>query len=191
MLSYKDILDLVKESDFTLVGYTFNSERIKDEFISNFSHIEIEEIDSSFSFKQFVRDYRIKSILDNTSVKNPEYVLLDLNNIVFHHTEYLDSRQKFIKSLVYKLRDNLYTDELSFPDKPNLRIIITCPLYKSTSSSGNSINSFIGGSGPIYTSDLALTIIDNKIKIIKNRFGNSGDEILYNSQENLRYENNY
>ena len=191
MLSYKDILNLIKESDFTLVGYTFKSERIKDEFISNFSYIEIEEIDSSFSFKQFVRDFKIKNILNNTSVKNPEYVLIDLNNIVFQHTKDLGSRQKFIRSLVYKLRDDIYTDELSFPNKPNLRIIITCPLYKSTNSSDNNINNFIGGSGPIYTSDLALTIIDNKIKIIKNRFGNSGDEIVYNSQENLSYENNY
>ncbi len=190
MLSYKDLLNLIKEFDFTLVGYTFNSERIKDEFISNFSHIEIEEIDSSFSFKQFVRDFKIKNILNSTFVKNPEYVLIDLNNIVFQNTKDLGSRQKLIKSLVYKLRDDIYTDELSFPNKPNLKIIITSPLYKSATSSDN-VNNFIGGSGPIYTSDLALTIIDNKIKIIKNRFGNSGDEILYNSQENLIYENNY
>ncbi len=180
MLKVNQLFDLIKQSDFTLIGYTFKSERTKDEFISNFSHIEIDEIDSSFSFKKFERDLKIKSILDNK--KNPEYILLDLNKIVFQHYKDLGNRQKFIRSLVYNLREDMYTSN------PNYKIIITCPLYKSaTSSYGSDVNNFIGGSGPIYTSDLALTIIDNKIKIIKNRFGNNGDEILYNTKDLITF----
>ena len=63
MLSYQDILNLIKKSDFTLVGYTFKDERIKDELLSNFNYVEIEEVNSSFSFKSFLRDLKIKSIL--------------------------------------------------------------------------------------------------------------------------------
>ena len=53
MKTLNDLFDLIKQSTMTLVGYTFMDERIKDELISNFNYVEIEEIDSSFSFKSF------------------------------------------------------------------------------------------------------------------------------------------
>ena len=83
MLSYKDLLNLIKESDFTLVGYTFKSERIKDEFISNFSYIEIEEIDSSFSFKQFIRDYKIKIIKNRFGNSGDEILYNSQENLSY------------------------------------------------------------------------------------------------------------
>jgi hypothetical protein len=52
-------------------------------------------------------------------------------------------------------------------------------------SDGNDINNFSGGSAPLYVSDLVFTISDNKIKVIKNRFGHDGDEILYNTQQQI------
>ena len=55
MKPLKDLCNLIEESKFTLIGYTFQDERIKDELISNFNYVEIKEIDSSFSFKSFLR----------------------------------------------------------------------------------------------------------------------------------------
>lgn len=189
MLSYKDLLDLVKESDFTLIGYTFRDERIKDEFISNFSFIEIDEINSSFSFKSFLRDLKLKSILETgESVKNPEYILLDLSNIRIEEKDSLGGRQKVIRKIIEKIREDVYRDYSSeFPAKPQYKVIFTCSLYNSgTNSNDNEISNFSGGSEPIFTSDLVLSIKDNKIKVLKNRFGNNGDDILYiNNGEKL------
>jgi len=186
MLSYQDILNLIKESDFTLVGYTFKDERIKDELLSNFNYVEIEKVNSSFSFKSFLRDLKLESLLENKSVKNPEYILLDINNIRFEEKDSLGGRQRVIRSFVENLRSQLYTDYSEFPGSSQFKVILTSSLYRSGVNSNNDgINNFSGGSGPIYSSDLALTIIDNKITIIKNRFGNNGDEIVYKFQENL------
>jgi hypothetical protein len=52
---------------------------------------------------------------------------------------------------------------------------------------GNYINNFSGGSGPLYVSDLVFTISNDKIKVIKNRFGMDGDEILYNTKQIVEF----
>jgi hypothetical protein len=78
------LFDLLKKSDFSLLGYRFKQERIKDEIISKLPHRVVPEIDSSFSFKSFLRNLKLQSILETgDTVNNPEYIVLDLNNIVF------------------------------------------------------------------------------------------------------------
>ena len=47
-------------SDISLLGFHFKNERIKDEIISKIPYVEIEEIDSSFSFKTYLRDEKLK-----------------------------------------------------------------------------------------------------------------------------------
>jgi hypothetical protein len=79
MNSKEDLCSLIGESTLTLIGYTFKDERIKDELISNFNYVEIKEIDSSFSFKSFLRNEKLNQVLD--SDKKFDYILLDLNNI--------------------------------------------------------------------------------------------------------------
>jgi hypothetical protein len=186
MKTLNDLFDLIKQSDVTLIGYTFQNERMKDELISNFNYIEVGQIDSSFSFRSFLRDLKLKSILENDSVKYPDYILLDTNNIPFKNNDALYGRQKFLKTLVEDLRSQLYTDCSGFPGKPQFKIILTTSLYRSgVNSEGNDIKNFSGGSSPLYVSDLVFTISDNKIKVIKNRFGMDGDEILYNTEQQI------
>jgi len=62
MNSKEDLCSLIGESTLTLIGYTFKDERIKDELISNFNYVEIKEIDSSFSFKSFLRNEKLNTI---------------------------------------------------------------------------------------------------------------------------------
>jgi hypothetical protein len=50
------IFDLLKKSDVSLLGYRFKQERIKDEIISKLPHLVVPKIDSSFSFKSFLRE---------------------------------------------------------------------------------------------------------------------------------------
>ena len=185
MKTLNDLFDLVKQSDVTLIGYTFQDEKAKDELISNFNYIDVGQIDSSFSFKSFLRDLKLKSILETGEVvKKPDYILLDIGNIPLKNNDALYGRQKFIKTFVEDFRSQIYTDCSGFPGKPQFKIILTTSLYRSgMNSDGNDINNFSGGSGALYVSDLVFTICDDKIKVIKNRFGIDGDEILYNTKQ--------
>ncbi len=49
MESIEYLYDLVDKSDVSVLGYTYKSERIKDEFISRLPHLKIGEVDTSFS----------------------------------------------------------------------------------------------------------------------------------------------
>lgn len=188
MKTLNDLFELVKQSDMTLVGYTFEDERIKDELISNFNYVEIEKIDSSFSLRSFLRDLKLKSILENDSVKNPEYILLDIVNIPIKNNDALYGRQKFIKTLVEDLRSQLYADVSEFLATPQFKFILTAPLYRSgVNYEGNDIQNFTSGSAPLYSSDLAFTIFNDKIKVIKNRFGMDGYEIIYNTKQIVEF----
>ncbi len=187
MKSLNDLFDLVKQSDVTLIGYTFQDEKIKDELISNFNYIDVGQIDSSFSLKSFLRDLKLKSILE-TGVKKPDYILLDIGNIPIKNNDALYGRQIFIKTFVEDLGSQIYTDCSGFPAKPQFKIILTTSLYKSAvNTDGNDSNNFRGGSGPLYVSDLVFTISNDKIKVIKNRFGMEGDEILYNTKQIVEF----
>ena len=188
MNSVEDLFDLVKQSDVTLIGYTFQDEKIKDELISNFNYIDVGQIDSSFSLKSFLRDLKLKSILETGEVvKKPDYILLDIGNIPIKNNDALYGRQKFIRTFVEDF-SQIYTDCSGFPAKPQFKIILTTSLYRSgMNSDGNDINNFSGGSAPLYVSDLVFTISDDKIKVIKNRFGMDGDEILYNTKQIVEF----
>jgi hypothetical protein len=189
MKPLEDLFDLVKQSDVTLIGYTFQDEKIKDELISNFNYVDVGQIDWSFSFKSFLRDLKINSILETGEVvKKPDYILLDIGNIPIKNNDALYGRQKFIQTFVEDFRSQIYTDCSGFPAKPQFKIILTTSLYRSgMNSDGNDIKNFSGGSAPLYVSDLVFTISNDKIKVIKNRFGMDGDEILYNTKQIVEF----
>lgn len=82
MKDINDIYRTLEKSDVSLIGYTFKSERIKDEFISKLPHINVGEINSSFSIRQFIRDYKISQILDDSSsYKEFNWIVVDINDI--------------------------------------------------------------------------------------------------------------
>ena len=168
------LFDLLKQSDISLLGYTFKQERLKDEIISKLPHVVIPEIDSSFSFKSFLRDLKIDLILETGySVRNPEYIVLDLNDIRYKSSSVLFDKQYQIKRTVEKIREDIYSGT------PSYKLLMLTSLYKSGTNTDNfDITNFMSGSGPIYMSDLSLVMQENSIKVIKNRFGNDGDDIL-------------
>lgn len=168
------LFDLLKKSDFSLLGYRFKQERLKDEIISKLPHRVVPEIDSSFSFKSFLRDLKIDSILETGySVRNPEYIVLDLNDIRYKSSSVLFDKQYQIKRTVEKIREDIYSGT------PSYKLLMLTSLYKSGTNTDNfDITNFMSGSGPIYMSDLSLVMQENSIKVIKNRFGNDGDDIL-------------
>jgi hypothetical protein len=147
----------------------------------------VPEINSSFSFKSFLRDLKIKSILETgDTVNNPEYLVLDLNEIIFKSDD-LGSRQRQIKDIIIKIREDMYSGS----DIPYKLLILTS-LY----SSGNNINdvsitNFSGGSTPIYMSNVAIVMQEESMKVIKNRFDDNNIEISYDKLKDYNYICNY
>ena len=177
MKTSNELFNLVKQSDMTLIGYTFKDERIKDELISNFNYVEIKEIDSSFSFKSFLRNEKLNHILD--SGKKFDYILLDLNNILptSYDPSKVFSRVGFIKNVLEKLRERIWVE-----GEPQYKIIVTSPVHNGPN---DDIGSFVGGNQPIYMSDLVVVLKGRIAKVIKNRNGSDGDYILYNTKQSV------
>ncbi len=181
MFSKKDILNLINKSDISLIGYEYKSERIKDEFISNLNYIEINEINSSFCFRTFLRDLKINYLFTDQSI--PEYILLDITNIYNDKIEKLlnknlrKARKAKIRNVIMKMSEKIYTDfSTVYPQKPSFKLIITCPMYKSLNT-GMDKNictdaQFIGDNDILYMSQFAMIIIDDEISVIKNRHYN-------------------
>jgi hypothetical protein len=185
--------ELIQKSDISLLGYRFKQERLKDEIISKLPHMVVPEIDSSFSFKSFLRDLKLKSILETgETVKNPEYIVLDLNNIRFKSDD-LFGRQRQIGNILNKIREDMYSEcqkqyNVAKSDIPYKLLIITT-LYSSGLKNVDDANitNFSGGSKPIYISDVAIVMQEESMKVIKNRFDDNNIDISYNKLKDYNY----
>lgn len=178
MLSYRDILNLIRESSITLIGYTFHDEKLKDELISKFSYVEISKIDSSFDFKSFLRDKKLDSVLDG--VRLPEFLLIDINNI--RNIEPIGRSQQ-IGRVLQKIQEEM-SQNYTYP-MPKLILTTTC--YKSVNiSDTGSVYNFSGAilNSALYQSEVAMSIVDSELRVIKNRRGRDGENILYKFEKN-------
>jgi hypothetical protein len=189
------LFDLLRKSDISLLGYRFKQERLKDEIISKLPHLVVPEIDSSFSFKSYLRDLKLQSILETgDTVNNPEYLVLDLNEIRFN-SEDLGGRQNQIANILNKIREDLYSNYSGvYPQTPPYKLLILTSLYSSGNNiDDDSITNFKGGSKPIYMSDVAIVMQDESMKVLKNRFGENGDDILvtFDKLKDYNYICNY
>lgn len=157
MKSIEYLYDLVSKSNFTTIGYSSTSEKIKDEFISKLPHLVInEEIDSSFSIRREVRNIRINSLLNEEMLVLPEYLVVDYKSISFPR---IDDASRYVR-----IKETLENLRLT-GEENNIKIIFTSPTYKTE---GSTIK---GGQRGIYIADLVLMIEDDSCNITKNRFG--------------------
>lgn len=193
MKNIEYFFELIQKSDISLLGYRFKQERLKDEIISKLPHLVVPEIDSSFSFKSFLRDLKIQSVLETgDAVNNPEYLVLDLNDIRFK-SEDLGSRQRQISIIIDKIREDLYSNYSGvYPQKPPYKLLMLTTLYSSgMNSDDNSITNFRGGSTPIYSSDVAIIMQDESMKVLRNRLGDNNIDISYSKLKDYNYICNY
>ena len=186
----KDIeyfFELIQKSNISLLGYRFKQERLKDEIISKLPHLVVPEINSSFSFKSFLRDLKLQSILETgDSVNNPEYLVLDLNDIRFK-SEDLGSRQTQIKDIIIKIREDMF-----HPETIHYKLLMLTPLYSSGKNVDDAnITNFSGGNQPIFMSDVAIVMQEESMKVIKNRFDHNDIDISYNKLKDYNYICNY
>ena len=185
--------ELIQKSNVSLLGYRFKQERLKDEIISKLPHLVVPEIDSSFSFKSFLRDLKLQSILETgETVKNPEYIVLDLNNIRFK-SDVLGSRQIQIGNIIENIRQDLYSNfSGGYPQTPTYKLLMLTSLYSSgTNIDDVSITNFSGGSKPIYMSDISVVMQEESMKIIKNRFDHNDIDVSYEKLKDYNYICNY
>ena len=187
MKNIEYFFELIQKSDISLLGYRFKQERLKDEIISKLPHLVVPEINSSFSFKYFLRDLKLQSILETSdTVNNPEYLVLDLNNIKFD-TKDLGSRQTQIKNVINKVREDMF-----HPETIHYKLLILTSLYSSGKNVDDaSITNFKGGSKPIYVSDVAIVMEEESMKVIKNKFDDNNIDISYNKLKDYNYICNY
>ena len=181
--------NILEKSDISLLGYTFKNERVKDEIISKIPHVEIQEIDSSFSFKNYLRDEKLKYLFegsDMSDIKVPKWFVLDINNIT---SKLLINKVKLIKEVLNNIRRYMYSDTYGIED-PFYKLIITCPLQKT--SSDFDIHSFSGGNTPIYISDFVCAINDDKgLFVMKNRHDDNDKKISLGGLKDYTYIYNY
>jgi len=183
MKSIEYFFELIQKSNVSLLGYRFKQERLKDEIISKLPHLVVPEIDSSFSFKSFLRDLKLKSILETgDTVNNPEYLVLDLNEIRFKSDD-LGSRQNQIGNILNKIREDMY----SGPELPYKLLILTSLYSSGKNINDDSITNFSGGSQPIYISDVAIVMGQESMKVLKNRFDDNNIDISYNKLKDYNY----
>jgi hypothetical protein len=193
MKNIEYFFELIQKSDISLLGYRFKQERLKDEIISKLPHLVVPEIDSSFSFKSFLRDLKLKSILETgNTVNNPEYLVLDLNEIIFKSDD-LGGRQNQIGNIINKIREDLYSNYSDvYPQTPPYKLLMLTSLYSSGKNVDDaSITNFKGGSKPIYVSDVAIVMEEESMKVIKNRFDDNNIDISYNKLKDYNYICNY
>ena len=197
MKNIEYFFELIQKSDISLLGYRFKQERLKDEIISKLPHLVVPEIDSSFSFKSFLRDLKLQSILETGySVNNPEYLVLDLNNISIDSFKWKDlgGRQNQIGNIINKIRQDLYSNFSSgYPQIPPYKLLILTSLYSSGMKNVDDANitNFTGGNKPIYVSDVAIVMEEESMKVIKNRFDDNNIDISYNKLKDYNYICNY
>jgi len=172
------LVNLINKSKITTIGYNFKDELIKDELISNFNCIEIKEINSSFSFKSFLRNQKLNHILDD--IDYSKYILLDIDKI---EPPYDGGPQKWDKlSFINNFLKNLRSSILD----TDYKIILTF-LYKSgTLKNGKYIQSLSSGDYPTIVSDLVLAIENDIAKVIKSREVFS-DDYYYIYEKQIQY----
>lgn len=139
--------DYIKQSKLTLIAYDTISERTVNEILSEFcnssDYSSIDDITNNIT--QFTRDVKLNSIL---SVEGKSHIVINIS-------------QARGDANLHKMF-NLIRDI-------NTPVILLTKLYISLARSMPNY-SLKGGQKALYEASLAISIIDNEIKIDKNRY---------------------
>lgn len=185
MSDINHLYDIISESNLTLIGYSSKQERDKDTFISKLNYVQIDDIDASFSLHSHIRNLRLDNILNDNNKPSPipgQYIVFDLNNIKYSMMP--ENSDKFeIPKFIRRLTEDIRVASTLLKFKP----ILVCSMYQTLNTDGDSNGlNFIGGSSPVYASDLVLRFSDDGISVIKNRYS-SNFTIPYGELKNILY----
>lgn len=150
-----ELYEILRKSNFNMIGYNNREERGKDEFLKKFNPLYINH-EQNGSIGSYIRDHRIDNIVGSNSTTIDSFVV-DLTGLRFN-TDY-----KYTQRIAEQLR----SDSISY----NTQVIATIAL--NTTHSLNTTTRLIAALSTtlVYSSDVVAIFFDNNIKIIKNRYG--------------------
>jgi hypothetical protein len=169
MTSLSNIIEIIKELKITTIIYDTRGEVYKDLLLKKINYIELQPYVDNINIKQYIRDLKINSLLEDVLLSNR--FLFDLSKIKYKNDDFL-SRPKVIRNVCQKLQEEIYNVQYG--------LILTAQGHNSINSIGDTNMTPLGGNTPIFISDLVLSIQGDSLKIIKNRGGGENITISLN-----------
>lgn len=161
-----ELYELLRKSNFNLIGYNYREERGKNEFLKKFNPLYINNEDS---IRSYIRDNRIDNIVGSNTTTFDSFVI-DLTGL---KSDYRSTQH---------IAEQLRADSISY----NAQIIATVALnYNLNTGVKAKSTRLITALRPslVYPADVVVVFFDNDINIIKNRYG--GEFIIENYKQYL------
>ena len=185
-MQIEDLFGWMDLSRFTVIGYDFRSEAIKDELISKLPSLKLEIVDSSFSLRaEIVRETRERKadfLLEGKEYEIPRFAVIDMSAFRRNMDNYAQ-----MSRFAERLREAA--------TEMDMQAILIKPVNSSLPSDDISI----GPNQLLYVADLAIAITDRKfsrgssIKILKNRYSHHDQKMNVSLEEakDFKYISDY
>lgn len=179
-MQIEDLFGWMDLSRFTVIGYDFRSEAIKDELISKLPSLKLEIVDSSFSLRaEIVREIRERKsdfLLEGKEYAIPRFAVIDMTAFRLNMDNYAK-----MSRFAEKIRQE--ATEMNMP------AIVIKPVNSSPGDGSDSIS--IGPNQLMYVADLAISITgdreyrtrSSRIKVLKNRYSHHDQKMNVSLEE--------
>ena len=179
-MQIEDLFGWMDLSRFTVIGYDFRSEAIKDELISKLPSLKLEIVDSSFSLRaEIVREIRERKsdfLLEGKEYEIPRFAVIDMTAFRLNMDNYAK-----MSRFAEKIREE--ATEMNMP------AIVIKPVNSSPGDGSDSIS--IGPNQLMYVADLAISITgdreyrtrSSRIKVLKNRYSHHDQKMNVSLEE--------
>jgi len=179
-MQIEDLFGWMDLSRFTVIGYDFRSEAIKDELISKLPSLKLEIVDSSFSLRaEIVREPRERKsdfLLEGKEYAIPRFAVIDMAAFRLNMDNYAK-----MSRFAEKIRQE--ATEMDMP------VIVIKPVNSSPGDGSDSIS--IGPNQLMYVADLAISITgdreyrtrSSRIKVLKNRYSHHDQKMNVSLEE--------
>ena len=176
--------NLLNKSTISLLGYTFREERLKDELVSKIPHYKVLEINSSFNLKSLIRDIKLDSVISDSKLEIPKFIVIDILDI--RNYIYSSSQSNFNLNIQQNLFSMIKKIGFDFFET-QFKLIFTSPMNKTIEDNNLETMSFLGSNKTKYLADVVFSLHDNKVKILKNRHSSEEMEINIKGLKDYEY----
>lgn len=179
-MQIEDLFGWMYLSRFTVIGYDFRSEMIKDELMSKLPSLKLEIVDSSFSLRaEIVRETRERKadfLLEGKEYDIPRFAVIDM-------TAFRLNMENYAQMSRFAERIRQEATEMDMP------AIVIKPVNSSPGDGSDSIS--IGPNQLMYVADLAISITgdreyrtrSSRIKVLKNRYSHHDQKMNVSLEE--------
>ena len=179
-MQIEDLFGWMDLSRFTVIGYDFRSEMIKDELMSKLPSLKLEIVDSSFSLRaEIIRETRERKadfLLEGKEYDIPRFAVIDMTAFRLNMDNYAQ-----MSRFAERIRQE--ATEMDMP------AIVIKPVNYSPGDGSDSIS--IGPNQLMYVADLAISITGDKeyrtrssrIKVLKNRYSHHDQKMNISLEE--------